>query len=60
MTEGYSEEYRREVFRVLVEAQDNGASVAESRNQVAAQFGISASDVLLIEQEGIANQWPPL
>jgi hypothetical protein len=43
-----------------VEAQDGGASVAESRRQVAQQFGVSEQEVRRIEREGLDKGWPPL
>lgn len=56
----HSEETRQEVFRALVEAQDRGVTVEESRMHVARQFTLSASDLLAIEKEGISKTWPPL
>jgi hypothetical protein len=60
MAEPDSEEFRREVFLALVEAQDGGASVPESRSRVAASFGITERAVLDIEREGADKEWPPL
>jgi hypothetical protein len=51
---------RREVFAALVEAQDGQMSVAASRRAVAERFGLSEAEVLRVEREGIAGQWPPL
>ncbi len=51
---------RKEVFRLLVLAQDGGMTVEESRNRIAAEFGISLAELLKIEEEGRAGQWPPL
>jgi hypothetical protein len=51
---------RKEIFLALVQAQDGGASVKESRNLVANQFGVSVQEVRLIEQDGLAEEWPPL
>jgi hypothetical protein len=48
------------IFRALVEAQDRGASVYQSRKAVAGQFGITDSILRLIEQEGLEHAWPPL
>jgi hypothetical protein len=48
------------VFRALVAAQDRGASVYQSRQAVAGQFGISDSILRRIEQEGLEHDWPPL
>jgi hypothetical protein len=53
-------EQRMVIFRALVEAQDRGASVYQSRKEVAGQFGISDSMLRRIEQEGLGHDWPPL
>ena len=55
-----SEDRRKDVFRALVEAQDGGASVAESRGRVAQQFGLSEQEVRRTEREGLDKGWPPL
>jgi hypothetical protein len=55
-----AEELRRAIFLALVEAQDYGVKVPESRRQVAARFGLSERQVLDIEREGMDNEWPPL
>ena len=55
-----SEERRREIFAALVEAQDSGVAVAQSRRDIAGRFGISADDVSAIEREGMEQEWPPL
>lgn len=51
---------RREIFATLVAIQDRGVSVANSRQQVADQFGVSRDTVSEIEREGMDNEWPPL
>lgn len=51
---------RKEVFRVLVLLQDLGETVEVSRARVEVQFGISRQELLGIEREGIAMNWPPL
>jgi hypothetical protein len=51
---------RKEIFQALVEAQDDGASVAESRKLIAQRFNVSEPELRKIEQEGIDQQWPPL
>ncbi len=51
---------RKEVFLALVEAQDRGLSVAQSRREVAARFGITQARLARIEQEGLDHGWPPL
>lgn len=53
-------EQRRAIFRALLDAQDAGASVAQSRATVAGQFGVSEEQVKEVEREGIDQQWPPL
>ena len=54
------EDRRKDIFRALVEAQDGGAPVAESRDHVAQQFGVSEQEVRRIEREGLDKGWPPL
>jgi hypothetical protein len=51
---------RQEVFRQLVERQDGGTPVLQSRNDIAVQFSLSPDQVQLIEREGSKNNWPPL
>jgi hypothetical protein len=51
---------RKEIFQALVEAQDDGASVAESRKLIAQRYNVSEPELRKIEQEGIDQQWPPL
>ena len=55
-----SEEQRKEVFLALVDAQDHDMSVVQSRQHVAARYGISEGQVRQIEREGLDNGWPPL
>lgn len=55
-----SEAERKEVFLALVDAQDHEMNVAESRKAIAERFAISETQVRRIEQEGLANEWPPL
>jgi hypothetical protein len=54
------EERRKEIFRALVDAQDNDVPVGESRRAVAEQFGVSEGRVREIEREGLDAGWPPL
>jgi hypothetical protein len=54
------EERRKEIFRALVEAQDQQMTVEQSRRVIAERFGISEGQVRKIEREGLANEWPPL
>ncbi len=51
---------RKKLFTAVVEAQDDGMSVAESRAAAAELFGVTVDDVKAVEQEGIAAGWPPL
>lgn len=51
---------RQAVFAALVEAQDQGQSVTESRSAVAARFQLAVQDVVRIEREGLDAGWPPL
>ncbi len=51
---------RKEIFLALVEAQDQHVSVADSRQRIEQQFGVSESQVREIEREGMHKQWPPL
>jgi hypothetical protein len=54
------EDRRREVFAALVEAQDRGLSVHQSKQDVAAMFGVTWHTVEQIEREGMDKDWPPL
>jgi hypothetical protein len=54
------EETRRKVFAALVEAQDLGDSVQQSRATVANRFKLTEQDVRMIEREGLDALWPPL
>jgi hypothetical protein len=51
---------RKEIFLVLVEAQDRGAAVAESRKLIAEQFSVKEHQVGRVEKEGLDESWPPL
>jgi hypothetical protein len=51
---------RKEIFLALVEAQDGGASVVESRRLIAKRFDVTVQQVRRVEQEGLENEWPPL
>jgi hypothetical protein len=55
-----SEAERRAVFLALVETQDSGMNLVQSRKIVAERFGISDRQVQQIEEEGIDADWPPL
>jgi hypothetical protein len=60
MTNKLPEDRRKAIFLDLVNAQDAGASVGDSRQLVAARHDVRDKDVRAIEQEGIDEQWPPL
>jgi DNA-directed RNA polymerase sigma subunit (sigma70/sigma32) len=53
-------EDRKQLFLALVDAQDGGMTVSQSRKAVAAEFGVSEQTVRQIEEEGIDAEWPPL
>jgi hypothetical protein len=55
-----TENRRKEIFLALVDAQDHEIDVADSRRLMVQRFGVSESQVLQIEREGMENQWPPL
>ena len=57
---GEMEARQKEIFRALVDLQDQGYGTEWSRSKIADQFSISVSDVQLVERQGIANNWPPL
>ena len=54
------ESRRKEVFRLLVVAQDYSMSVAETREMARDLFGLVETQVVRIEQEGLDSDWPPL
>ena len=54
------EDLRHQIFAALVEAQDVGASVPDSRAIVAARYEITIEQVMLVEREGLDQEWPPL
>jgi DNA-directed RNA polymerase sigma subunit (sigma70/sigma32) len=51
---------RKVIFHALVEAQDRGNGVVESKKQVAAEYHITREQLDLIEKEGLDKDWPPL
>lgn len=55
-----TEEQRKEIFKALIQAQDQAMSVSQSRTLVCDRFDISESQLRAIEQEGLDQQWPPL
>ncbi len=58
--EPLSEPCRKKIFLALVNAQDQKLAVAQSRKLMAERFGITESELLQIELEGIESGWPPL
>ena len=58
--ERLTEARRKEIFQALVDAQDQNLSVPQSRQVITERFGITESQLRLIEQEGLDQQWPPL
>ena len=54
------ETQRQVIFKALVDAQDEGMSVATSRAETARRFAVTEDQVRDIEREGSAKQWPPL
>ncbi len=51
---------RKSIFHSLVETQDLGVTVAESKQRVAAEYQLSREQLDLIEKEGLEKDWPPL
>lgn len=51
---------RKSIFHALVEVQDGGATVQESKKKVAAEYRLSREQLDLIEKEGVDKDWPPL
>jgi hypothetical protein len=51
---------RKSIFHALVETQDSGVSVSESKKKVAADYHLSREQLDLIEKEGLDKDWPPL
>jgi hypothetical protein len=54
-----SEEQRKEVFLALVDAQDHDMDAVQSRQYIAAKYGVSEGQVRHIEREGLDKGWPP-
>ena len=55
-----TEDRRKEIFLALVDAQDQQIAVPNSRKLIVERFGVSESQLRLIEREGLDQQWPPL
>jgi hypothetical protein len=54
------EALRKDIFLALVEAQDRGATVPASREEVAQRFELPVRRVREIERERLDARWPPL
>jgi hypothetical protein len=55
-----AETRRKEIFMALVDAQDHAMTVAQSREFIAQNFGVTEDQVRQIEREGLDRLWPPL
>jgi hypothetical protein len=55
-----SDARRREIFQLLVTAQDLEMTVSESREMLVNMCGLSERHIIQIEREGLAGKWPPL
>ncbi len=53
-------ERRMELFKALVEVQDQELGTVRSRKIIAERYGIGEADVRRIEEEGLEGEWPPL
>lgn len=60
LTPALSEQRRKAIFRALVEAQDHGLDLVQSRRAVVERFQVSEGLLRHIEREGVENEWPPL
>jgi hypothetical protein len=54
------ESRRKELFHLLVIAQDYAMTVTEAREMACNLFGLEETHVVRIEREGLENDWPPL
>jgi len=54
------ESRRKELFQLIVIAQDYAMSVTEAREMACYLFGLKETHVVRIEQEGLERDWPPL
>jgi hypothetical protein len=55
-----TEDLRKTVFLALVEAQDNGIDVVQSRKLMIERFSVTEAQLREIEREGLDREWPPL
>ncbi len=60
MIEPIDPEKQKVIFLKLVEEQDAGTGVDQSRQRVSEEFGIQVTQVREIEKEGLSQKWPPL
>ncbi len=60
MSESLPEEKRQEIFLKLVDHQDAGTTVEQSRLQVADEYNLHLAVLAAIEREGLSQKWPPL
>ena len=54
------ESRQKEIFLELVNHQDQGLRVSDSRGKVMEHHGISLETIKAIEGRGIDEKWPPL
>lgn len=50
---------RQSIFHALVEVQDKGVAVPDSKKSVAAEYHITREQLDLIEKEGLDKDWLP-
>ena len=55
-----SEARRKQIFLALVQVQDQGVRVAQSRKIIARRFGVSEDQIRQTEEQGLESEWPPL
>jgi hypothetical protein len=60
MPHDLDETQRRTIFAAVVAAQDRGLSVADSRQLVCDEMGVTVEQVRAAELEGLRKGWPPL
>jgi acetyl-CoA acetyltransferase len=51
---------KKEIFRDLVNLQDETKDVARSREMIMERHGVTREQLKRIEEEGIEGEWPPL
>lgn len=55
-----SEQIPHEIFAALIDIQESGISLHQSRESVAERYDLPYSQIAKIEREGVLNNWPPL